>query len=251
MKIQCECGHIDDYKEDEIFSHRLMCGDSTSIDDVEKLMNGNKADMVFTDPPYGISFKDEKGNEIKNDDLNDEKLLIFNKEWQENACVVSKENCFMMVWQSPRKFHFLDLYGKWKVFRLITMYKSNRISFPHGMWINKTEPCIVFQKGKPKISEQNYIDDCFVYKHDKETHEDSNVGHPTPKPVNMIIENIKGLTSKGEIILDLFGGSGSLIMACERTGRIGYSMELDPKYVDVIINRWEQYTGQKAVLISE
>ncbi|HHX68547.1 MAG TPA: ParB N-terminal domain-containing protein [Gallicola sp.] len=233
----------------QLGNHRLMCGDSTKEEDVAKLMNGNKADMVFTDPPYGISFKDEKGNEIKNDDLNDEKLLEFNTKWQKNAFEVAEENCFMMVWQSPRKFHFLDLYGKWKIFRLITMYKSNRISFPHGMWINKTEPCIVFTKGKPKITEKNYIDDCYVYKHDKETHEDSNVGHPTPKPVNMIIENVVGITNEQEVILDLFGGSGSLIMACERTNRIGYSMELDPHYIDVIINRWENFTGDKAVLI--
>lgn len=118
------------------------------------------------------------------------------------------------------------------------------------MWINKTEPCIIFTKGKPKITEKNYIDDCYVYKHDKETHEDSNVGHPTPKPVNMIVENITGITNEQEVILDLFGGSGSLIMACERTNRIGYSMELDPHYIDVIIDRWETFTGDKAVLLN-
>lgn len=228
-------------------NHRLMCGDSTSIDAVDRLMDGAKADMVFTDPPYGISFTDTKGNEIKNDNLNDEKMIEFNKLWQSNADLVSKGDCFLMVWQSPRKFHLLDYFGGWKFFRLITMYKSNRISFPHGAWINKTEPCCVFSKGSPRITKQEYMDDCYVYKHDKESHEDSNVGHPTPKPVKMVEKNILACAKKDDIVTDLFGGSGSTLIACEKTGRINYSMELDPKYCDVIITRWQEFTGKQAV----
>ena len=230
--------------------HRVMCGDSTSSDDVAKLMNGEKADMVFTDPPYGISFEDNAGNKIKNDNLNDEKLIIFNNQWQENAFLVSANNCFLLVWQSPRKFHLLDYIGSWRFFRLITMYKSNRISFPHGAWINKTEPCCVFAKGKPKPTEENYLDDCYVYKHDKESHDDSNVGHPTPKPVKMIIEHITACIKKNQLALDLFGGSGSTLMACEKTNRKCNIMELDEKYCDVIIERWEQFTGLKAEKIN-
>lgn len=231
--------------------HRIMCGDSTSSDDVAKLMNGEKADIVFTDPPYGISFKDNAGNKIKNDNLNDEKLIIFNNKWQENAFLVSANNCFLLVWQSPRKFHLLDYIGSWRFFRLITMYKSNRISFPHGAWINKTEPCCVFAKGKPKPTEENYLDDCYVYKHDKESHNDSNVGHPTPKPVKMIIEHITACIKKNQLALDLFGGSGSTLMACEKTNRKCNIMELDEKYCDVIIERWEQFTGLKAEKLNE
>tara|TARA_R110000765_G_scaffold410987_1_gene509884 strand:- start:484 stop:1665 length:1182 start_codon:yes stop_codon:yes gene_type:complete len=230
--------------------HRVMCGDSTSSDDVAKLMNGEKADMVFTDPPYGISFEDNAGNKIKNDNLNDEKLIIFNNQWQENAFLVSANNCFLLVWQSPRKFHLLDYIGSWRFFRLITMYKSNRISFPHGAWINKTEPCCVFAKGKPKPTEENYLDDCYVYKHDKESHDDSNVGHPTPKPVKMIIEHITACIKKNQLALDLFGGSGSTLMACEKTNRKCNIMELDEKYCDLIIERWEQFTGLKAEKIN-
>ena len=231
--------------------HRIMCGDSTSSDDVAKLMNGEKADIVFTDPPYGISFKDNAGNKIKNDNLNDEKLIIFNNKWQENAFLVSANNCFLLVWQSPRKFHLLAYIGSWRFFRLITMYKSNRISFPHGAWINKTEPCCVFAKGKPKPTEENYLDDCYVYKHDKESHNDSNVGHPTPKPVKMIIEHITACIKKNQLALDLFGGSGSTLMACEKTNRKCNIMELDEKYCDVIIERWEQFTGLKAEKLNE
>jgi len=229
-------------------NHRVMCGDSTSIDAVEKLMDGQKADMVFTDPPYGISFTDSKGGTIKNDDLNDEKMAEFNKLWQSNADIASKGDCFLLAWQSPRKFHLLDYHGAWSFFRLITMYKSNRISFPHGAWINKTEPCCVFSKGQPRITKQEYMDDCYVYKHDKESHEDSNVGHPTPKPVKMVASNITACAKKDDIVLDLFGGSGSALIACEKTDRINRSMELDPKYVDVIIKRWQDFTGNTATL---
>jgi len=229
--------------------HRVMCGDSTKKDDVARLMGDKKADMVFTDPPYGISFVDTKGNEIKNDDLNDEKLAEFNILWQESADLASKGDCFLLAWQSPRKFHLLNYFGKWRFFRLITMYKSNRISFPHGAWINKTEPCCVFAKGEPRITKQEYMDDCYVYKHDKESHEDSNVGHPTPKPVKMVMSNIIACAKKDDLILDLFLGSGSTLIASEKTGRICYGMELDPKYCDVIIKRWEDYTKQKAVKI--
>jgi DNA modification methylase len=224
-----------------------MCGDATKEEDVKKLMNSQKADMVFTDPPYGILFKDNAGNKIqKNDDLNDEELLKFNQLWQENAYSISSKNCFLLAWQSPRKFHLLDYYGSWRLFRLVTMYKSNRISFPHGAWINKTEPCCVFVKGNPKPTKENYLDDCYVYKHDKESHEDSNVGHPTPKPVKMIIEHITACIKRNQLAIDLFSGSGSTLIACEKLNRKCFGMELDPIYVDVIIKRWEDYTGKSS-----
>ena len=228
-------------------NHRLMCGDSTSIDAVEKLMNGRKADLVFTDPPYGIDFQSDSGNKIKNDDLDDQRLKKFNSEWQMVVDLVSKGDCFLLAWQSPRKFHLLNFDGPWKLFRLITMYKSNRISYPHGAWINKTEPCCIFSKGQPRITKQNYMDDCFVYKHDKESHEDSNVGHPTPKPVIMIEGHIKACAKTDDLVLDVFGGSGATMIACEKTNRQSCLMELDPKYCDVIIKRWQDFTGKEAV----
>ena len=228
--------------------HRLLCGDSTSEADVSRLMNGEKADMVFTDPPYGIGFTDTKGNTIQNDDLSDEKLSDFNRLWQERANIASKKDCFLLAWQSPRKFHLLNYFGSWKFFRLITMYKSNRISFPHGAWINKTEPCCVFSKGHPKITKIEYMDDCYVYKHDKESHEDSNVGHPTPKPVKMVMSNIQACANKNDLILDLFLGSGSTLIATEKLDRKCYGMEISPNYCDVIVKRWENLTGKKATL---
>lgn len=231
----------------ELGNHRVLCGDSTKIEDVERLMDGKKADMVFTDPPYGIGFIDTKGNSIQGDDISTEQLRDFNVLWQRVAFEVSASDVFMMVWQSPRLFVYLDLFSDWKFFRLITMYKPNRMGFPHGAWINVTEPCLVFSKGKPKITKKNYVHDCFVYKYDKESHDDSDVGHPTPKPVSMVIEQLQAVIGNNQIVLDLFLGSGSTLIAAEKTGRICYGMELDPKYVDVIVKRWEDYTGKKAI----
>jgi len=225
--------------------HRIMCGDSTKIEDVEKLMDGKKADMVFTDSPYGISFESDSGKSIENDDLNIDEMLSFNSKWQKVAFDVSEKDCFMLAWQSPRLFHLMEMFGEWKFFRLITMYKSNRISYPHGAWINKTEPCLVFVKGNPKPTGEKYIDDCFVYVHDKESHEDSNVGHPTPKPVKMVVENITACAKKDQTVLDLFLGSGSTLIACEQTNRICYGMEIDPKYCDVIRKRYAKFIGKE------
>ncbi len=235
----------------QLGSHRLLCGDATKIEDVEKLMDGQKADMVFTDPPYGISFESDNGDSIQNDNLDIDGMLLFNKKWQKTAFDASSNGVFMMVWQSPRLFHLMDMFGDWKFFRMYSMYKSNRISYPHGAWINKTEPCLIFAKGKPKASKENYIDDCYVYTHDKESHEDSNVGHPTPKPVKMITENLKAGCKKESVVLDLFGGSGSTLIACEQTDRTCYMMELDPRYIQVILDRWEKFTGQDAIRVED
>jgi DNA modification methylase len=224
----------------EIGEHRLLCWDSTDIVQVEKLMNWEKADMVFTDPPYGISFEDTKWNKIQNDNLKDDELIKFNDTFQRIAYNVSKDDCFMIIWQSPRLFHLLNFFGEWRFFRLITLYKSNRISFPHWAWINKTEPWLVFVKWSPKISKEKYTDDCFVYTHDKESHDDSNVWHPTPKPPILAENNIMACTNKGELILDLFLWSGTTMVASNRHWRRCNGMELDPKYCDVIVNRMQK-----------
>lgn len=223
--------------------HRLLCGDSTDAESVAYLMGGAKADMVFTDPPYGIGFTSEAGGEIQNDALSDDSMASFNQAWQSVAYTASAVDCFLLAWQSPRKFHLLSFDGEWEFFRLVSMYKSNRISYPHGAWINKTEPCLIFTKGKPKPSTENYLDDCYIYTHDKESHEDSNVGHPTPKPVKMVVEHVTACTKKSDVVLDLFLGSGSTLIAAERTGRKCYGLELDPIYCDVIVNRYINYVG--------
>ena len=224
----------------ELGKHRLMCGDSTKESDVEKLMNRQKADMVFTDPPYGISYssnmrtKTEKFKELKNDN-------IFLSQWI--PLIDKYSNGFVYIWTSWK------VLGTW-----LDMCKE----------IGKLSNMIIWFKGGGGIGDlkKTFSSDyeiSLVYNRDNEIAgkrlgsvweigKDSNSSykHPTQKPVQLSETAIKNTSIKNNIILDLFIGSGSTLIACEKTNRICYGMELDTKYCDVIIERWEQFTGQKA-----
>ena len=224
----------------ELGKHRLMCGDSTKESDVEKLMNRQKADMVFTDPPYGISYssnmrtKTEKFKELKNDN-------IFLSQWI--PLIDKYSNGFVYIWTSWK------VLGTW-----LDMCKE----------IGKLSNMIIWFKGGGGIGDlkKTFSSDyeiSLVYNRDNEIAgkrlgsvweigKDSNSSykHPTQKPVQLSETAIKNTSIKNNIILDLFLGSGSTLIACEKTNRICYGMELDTKYCDVIIERWEQFTGQKA-----
>lgn len=220
-------------------NHRLMCGDSTMIDDVEKLMNGEKADMVFTDPPYGISYKSnwsKKFDEIKNDS----EFLDFSPILE----IVCNKNSPMYIWTSHQVFHI------WREL-FINNYKSTIIWYKKfgGMGDLKAEyghnyeMCLYLCNGRaefvgerPKAVWEICSDRPDKYK------------HPTQKPVELA-ENAISHHDKNNV-LDLFLGSGSTLIACEKTNRKCYGMELDEKYCDIIINRWQNYTGKKAVLES-
>ena len=248
-----EDDHIPEVKESrvklgdvwQLGNHRLMCGDSTKESDVKKLMSGQKADMVFTDPPYGISYssnmrtKTEKFKELKNDN-------IFLNQW---IPLINKfSNGFVYIWTS------------WKVLDTwLDMCKE----------IGKLSNMIIWFKGGGGIGDlkKTFLSDyeiALVYNRDNEITgkrlgsvweigKDSNSSykHPTQKPVELSETAIKNTSIKNNIILDLFLGSGSTLIACEKTNRICYGMELDTKYCDVIIERWEQFTGQKANKITE
>ena len=224
----------------ELGKHRLMCGDSTKESDVEKLMNRQKADMVFTDPPYGISYssnmrtKTEKFKELKN-------YNIFLSQWI--PLIDKYSNGFVYIWTSWK------VLGTW-----LDMCKE----------IGKLSNMIIWFKGGGGIGDlkKTFSSDyeiSLVYNRDNEIAgkrlgsvweigKDSNSSykHPTQKPVQLSETAIKNTSIKNNIILDLFIGSGATLIACEKTNRICYGMELDTKYCDVIIERWEQFTGQKA-----
>ena len=224
-------------------NHRLMCGDSTSIDDVDKLMAGQIADMVHTDPPYGVSYqsnmrvKSEKFEVLKNDD-----------EFLDIAPVI--ESCskgWVFVWTS------------WKVItKWIEMFESFGYPTNQVIWfkggggigdLKKTfssdyETALVWHRGSELTGKRIGS----VWKVDKDGA--SGYMHPTQKPVALAKEAIDKTTTKNDKILDLFGGSGSTLIACEQTNRISYNMELDEKYCDVIIKRWQDFTGKDAVLES-
>ena len=236
--------------------HRLMCGDSTDKDMVEKLMDGNKADMVFTDPPYGVSamgmrgqnFKKSNASFIKNDELRNDELTQFLSDFI--SAMQYKEGASIYIcypWATQKEF--------------TEAIQTNNL---------KIKNCIIWDKKvfglNPKGYRPQYEMIYFCCKNDFEWYGDkaqSNIwkisreidreeqgNHPTPKPIELIAKALNNSSKQEDIILDVFGGSGSTLIACEKLNRTCYMMELDPKYVDVIIDRWERLTGQKAVLLN-
>lgn len=217
--------------------HRVMCGDSTSVDAVEKLMDGQKADMVFTDPPYNIDYQGvkDKRNKIANDKMSDDDFLDFLRqslmpcEVMYVCCSWQYANLFkqamqelgnpakaMIVWDKVNPAQHLDLY-----------FKQHEIIFYHGPFGgNKTVRGDVWQLKRQK-----------------------NTVHPTMKPIELIELALQDHQTK-KIVYDAFGGSGSTLIACEKTGRVSRLMELDSKYCDVIVKRWQDFTGKKATLES-
>jgi DNA modification methylase len=222
-------------------NHRLMCGDSTSIDAVEKLMDGNKADMVFTDPPYGVSYQSNKRVKSEKFDvlMNDDVILdivpiieIFSKGW-------------VFIWTTWK------VVDKW-------LENTKGLGFPSNMvvWfkggggigdLNKTfftdyEIALVWHRGAELCGKRIGS----VWKVGKDGATD--YVHPTQKPVALAEEAMDKTTKSNNLVLDLFGGSGSTMIAAEKIGRKSYLMELDPKYCDVIVKRWEDFTGKQAIL---
>lgn len=338
----------------ELGEHRLMCGDSTKLEDVERLMAGERANLVFTDPPYGM--KKEKDG-VANDNLNYDALLDFNKEWIPNTFAVLTENgswycggideplmdiyseiikpmqrenritfrnlitwdkgngqgqtseglrmyapadekcLFVMMgvqgfnnnsdnyfegWEPVRDYLLKSRVAMgWDVPTMKRIVGHSDLSGDH--WTNKSQFNLptkeVYNKMKAAAEKQrkeaNIQNDAFKKEYDEvkkeyystrayfnNTHdnmnnvwhfdragEDERVGHATPKPLALCERAIKSSSREDEKVLDVFGGSGSTLIACEALRRKCYMMELEPKWIDVIISRWENYTGEKAKLI--
>lgn len=213
-------------------NHRLMCGDSTKQEDVAKLMNGNKADMVFTDPPYNVAFNGRSGNfdVIKNDDLTEEDFNLFIGGFVD-----------ILNYLKPKHYY---IWCNWKFYGIL----QHLLEF---------KACIVWAKnvfglGKGYRHQHEFclfngnIDEDVTNESDLwEVKKDSNYMHPTQKPLELSARAIKNHKAVKNVV-DLFGGSGGTLITCEQLNRNCYMMELDPKYVDVIIARWEQFTGKKA-----
>lgn len=344
VETRCKLGDIW-----QLGSHRLMCGNSTKVDDVEKLMNGEKADMVFTDPPYGM--KKEKDG-VLNDNLNFDDLLEFNKKWIPLTFNNTKENGSWYCWGIDEPL--MDIYSN----ILKPMIKENKITFRNLITWDKgsgqgqlseefrmypiaDEKCLFVQCGincltlnadqyweeyepirkylyeqrikcgwdiptmktiaghSDKLRDhwtsksqwnlptkdvylkfQQWAKENNVKAFQKEyeqlraeyeqlrayfdnTHDNMNNvwhfpktsqeerkqtgGHATPKPIALCSRAIKSSSRENETVLDVFGGSGSTLIACEQLNRKCYTMELDEKYCDVIIQRWENLTGKKAI----
>ena len=218
--------------------HRLMCGDSTSVDAVDQLMNDHKADMVFTDPPYGVDYKG-----IKNDDRNGlEKLLraAFG-----NYLATSKSGAACYVFHSDKCADiFHQVFREFFHFSSMIIWAKNSLTLSRTDYQSQHEPCLY---GWMKNGTHSFFGDrkqVSVWRFDKERVE----GHTTPKPVVLIERALQNSSKGDDIISDFFGGSGSTLIACEKTSRQARLMELDPRYCDVIVRRWQEFTGKKATL---
>ena len=230
-------------------NHRLICGDSTKSEDFDKLMQNEKANVVYTDPPYNINYgniKHEKFKmrDIKNDSMDKFQYREFCTKFIENL----KQRCdgIFYCWGAQGKdgrllFTILDDYLHNST---TIMWYKDQFTLGRGKYHNQYEPCW-FGWNK---SGESFIDDrklVNVWNHKRPKKSDL---HPTMKPIELIEIGLTHSTKIDDIVLDCFLGSGSTLIACEKLKRICYGMELDPKYCDVIIKRWENFTGKKAEL---
>ena len=232
--------------------HRLMCGDSTNKSDVKELMGGYQADLLLTDPPYNVDYtrKTKTAMKIVNDHLKDDDFYKFLYSAFDCAKENMKDGAAYYVWYaSSQAINFRRaLNDAGMKVRQQLIWEKNQIVIGRQDYQWQHEPCLYGWNEDGSHAWYSDRKQSTVLHFDKPQRSDL---HPTMKPIPLFDYQIKNSSKSGDIVLDLFGGSGTSIMACEQDGRTCYTMEFDPKYVDVIINRWEEFTGEKAKLIQE
>ena len=229
--------------------HRLMCGDSTSIDHLEKLCNGRQVDMWLTDPPYNVAYegKTKDALTIKNDSMSDDTFRQFLRDAYTAADAVMKAGAVFYIWHADSEgynFRGAAQDAGWKV-RQCLIWKKSTMVMGRQDYHWKHEPCLYgWKEGAGHLWAADRKQTT-ILEFDKPSR---NGEHPTMKPVALFEYQMLNNTKGGDIVLDSFGGSGTTLVAAEKNGRVAYLMELDPKYCDVIVKRWEQFTGKKARL---
>jgi DNA modification methylase len=229
--------------------HRLMCGDSTSIDEATKLCNGMAVDMLLTDPPYNVAYEGGNGLKIKNDDMEDQKFRQFLSDAFTTADMVMKSGAVFYIWHADSEGY--NFRGACKdvgwVVRQCLIWKKSSLVMGRQDYHWKHEPCLYGWKDGAGHLWAADRKQTTVLEFDKPSR---NGEHPTMKPVALFEYQMLNNTKGGDIVLDLFGGSGTTMLAAEKHGRVAYLMELDPKYCDVIVQRWQEFTGKTATLES-
>ena len=282
--IEEELGKIDEptSKLGDIFElgdHILMCGDSTKLEDINKIARPGEIDLVITDPPYNVEYegKKKKREKIKNDSMQEDEFSKFLKEVFANIKGLLKPGGAFYVWHADRSRYIFSksLRDAGLEERQNLIWIKNNITFGRSDYQWKHEPCLYgWKEGAahyfiadftntsvyddvPNLARMNknelkeyakkllgiIEDGTTIMREDKPL---TSPLHPTMKPITLIAKQIKNSSKKRELVLDLFGGSGTTLIAAEQTGRKSRIIELDPIYVDVIIARWEKFTGQKA-----
>lgn len=255
-QIEKKCSKGDIWRLGE---HRLMCGDSTDEAAIKRLMDGDKADMVFTDPPYGVSIGDKNAalnsvlpsgrccKNIENDTLSADELYPILVKAMTNARLSCKEDaCYFVTSPQGGELGLMMMMMKdaGLPVRHMLIWEKDSATFSLGRldYDYQHEPIFYtwtkkhhnYRKGQYRTT---------IWKYDKPRKCDL---HPTMKPVELVANCLNDATKAGDIALDVFGGSGTTMIACEQLGRRARLMELDPHYCDVIIARWEKFTGMKA-----
>ena len=232
--------------------HRLMCGDSTSVTDVEALVDGRQIDLLITDPPYNVDYtgKTKDALKIENDQMEDESFRQFLRDAFLTADTVMKPGATFYIWHADSEgYNFRGACHdiQWKV-RQCLIWVKNVMVMGRQDYQWKHEPCLYGWKEGAAHHWYSDRTQTTLPEFDRPTRSKE---HPTMKPVPLFDYQIKNSSKKGDAVLDLFGGSGTTIICCEQNGRDAFLMELDPRYVDVIVDRWEKLTGQKAELLKK
>ena len=263
-------------------SHRLLCGDSTKPEGYNRLMDGQRVDMLLTDPPYNVDYEGSNGLKIQNDSMESSEFRRFLKAAFKNAGNAMKEGAAFYIWHADTER--CNFQGACQDTGLMVkqclIWNKNSLILGRQDYQWKHEPCLYgWKEGAAHYftddrTQATVIEDsCRNFKKMKkeelvtlleEIYSDkvsttvinepkpaANTDHPTMKPIKLLARQIKNSTKQGKAVLDIFGGSGSTLIACEQLNRRCYMMELDPKYCDVIVKRWEEFTGQTAKRIAQ
>jgi DNA modification methylase len=234
--------------------HRLLCGDSTNTQHVDRLMNKELADLIFTDPPWNVNYGGQTGKTpwkqrtIMNDHMEDDKWDEFVSGFCASFAIASKPGAPIYVVMSAQEWPSLqtNLINAGFHWSSTIIWVKDRLVISRKDYHTQYEP--IWYGWNEKAARLMTVEDrkqSDVWEVDRPHVSDL---HPTTKPIELIARALNNSSRAGNLVLDLFGGSGSTMIACEQTGRRNCSMELDPKYCDVIVKRWENLTGNKAVL---
>lgn len=229
-------------------NHRLLCGDSTSISDLERLCAGQRVDMWLTDPPYNVAYegKTKDALKIKNDSMADDQFRTFLRDAYVAADAVMKPGAVFYIWHADSEgynFRGAAADAGWKV-RQCLIWKKSTMVMGRQDYHWKHEPCLYGWKDGAGHLWAADRKQTTILEFEKPSR---NGEHPTMKPVALFEYQMLNNTKGGDIVLDSFGGSGTTMIAAEKNGRYSRLMELDPKYCDVIVKRWQEFTGKEAI----
>jgi DNA modification methylase len=233
--------------------HRLLCGDSTSVDDLAKLTQGSLVDMWLTDPPYNVAVQGgnhgdpnrKNGLKIMNDKMSDDQFRQFLRDAYTAADTVMKPGAVFYIWHADSEGYNFRGAAKdagWTV-RQCLIWKKSSIVMGRQDYQWKHEPCLYGWKDGAGHLWAADRKQTTILEFDRPSR---NGEHPTMKPVALFEYQLLNNTKGGDIVLDSFGGSGTTLIAAEKNGRTAMLMELDPRYCDVIVKRWQEFTGKQA-----